>query len=138
MNKAFLIALKEYGEKGIEGQRNNPKIVKYFQEAGFSGVSDDDVAWCAAFVNWVLLKAGLKGTASMRARSFLKFGEDTKTPQIGDVVVLWRNREDGPSGHVGFFLKDTPKSVFILGGNQDNAVNIKEFSKEQLLGYRKY
>jgi uncharacterized protein (TIGR02594 family) len=138
MNKPFLIAIGEFGEKGILGAAHNAKIVSYFKESGFKWVNDDETAWCAAFVNWTLWKAGLKGTGSLAARSFLSYGQPTLTPRIGDIVVLWRISKDSAYGHVGYYFTEHKNSILILGGNQSNAVNVTAFPKSQLLGYRTF
>jgi TIGR02594 family protein len=131
------IALKEYGTHDILGTTSNPIVLKYFKEIGFKWINDDDTPWCAAFLNWVLLKAGKIGTGSLSARSFLKYGMATKLPQIGDIVVLWRTTKDSPFGHVGFYITETEKDIYILGGNQNDEVSILPFSKYRLLEYRK-
>ena len=136
MNKAFQIALEEYGTKGVLGANNNARILTYFTQAGFKQVKDDETAWCAAFINFCLDKAGANGSGSLMARSFLKYGKESPKPKIGDLVVLWRGTKDGTFGHVGFFVNETATTVYILGGNQSNEVNIKEFPKAQVLSYR--
>ena len=133
----LIIALREYAERDIVGIQNNARVLAYFKEIGHKWVTNDDTAWCATFVNWVLLKAGKPQTGLLNARSFLTYGVETKTPEIGDIVVLWRIAKDSPYGHVGFFVKETKKGIYILGGNQDDSVNIKLFAKTQVLQYRK-
>lgn len=131
------IALKEYGVKEIVGPKHNPRVVQYSTEIGNTWVTTDEVHWCSEFVNWCLLKTGIKGTNSAVARSFLTWGEETKTPTLGDIVVFWREPKGSNNGHVGFYINETPDSIRVLGGNQNDAVNIKSFSKTQLLSYRK-
>lgn len=133
----FLKALSYYGESGIPGEKNNNIILKFFAEAKNSWVKNDEVSWCAAFVNAVLYECGLPQTAKLNARSFLDLGVETLEPEIGDIVVLWRGQKNGVFGHVGFFVKEKDGLIYILGGNQNNQVNIKPFSKTQLLSYRK-
>ena len=88
------IALDEFGTREIVGKEDNPEVLKYFDGTGFDGKAlKDETAWCAAFANWVLLKAGFQGSGKLNARSFLKVGEATETPEKGDIVVLWRNSE---------------------------------------------
>lgn len=136
MNKAFNLAIQEYGVKGQPGATHNSQILRYFLYAGFKQIKDDETAWCAAFVNWALVRAGLEGTKSLMARSFLKYGYPTLAPKLGDLAVFWRGSKDSAFGHVGFFIKETKDAVYVLGGNQSNAVNITPFPKSQLLGYR--
>lgn len=136
MTKIFEIALQEYGVKGISGTVHNSRILTYFRAPGFKWIKDDETAWCAAFMNWCFWKAGEKVPGTLAARSFLTVGNRTRQPRLGDIVVFWRGTKDGPYGHVGFFIKETKDSVYVLGGNQSNAVNIAAFPKSQVLEYR--
>ena len=137
MNKAFEIALGEYGIKEIVGNNDNPEVMKYYHEIGHEWVKHDELAWCAAFVNWCLLKAELEHTGKLNARSFLSIGEQTKVPQIGDIVVLWRIKKDSSYGHVAFFVREAENYIYMLGGNQSNQVCISKYPKTQLLEYRR-
>lgn len=132
----FKIALTQYGNKEIAGLLHNAEVVKYFKEIGQTWVKDDETAWCAAFVNWCLKKAGLQHTGSLAARSFLSYGVSTKKPLPGDLVVLWRITKNSSYGHVGFFVREKDDIIYILGGNQGDQVNISMYSKTQLLDYR--
>jgi uncharacterized protein (TIGR02594 family) len=125
--------------------RSNPMIVSMFS-ATFTAPSvlngGDETAWCAAFVNFVLMQSGRTGSWSALSGSFRKTFEATKNPNIGDIVVL---RDKGPSGdkghgHVGFLdaAYDGSDKIQILGGNQGGhggvvssaAIDIKNGSKE--------
>ena len=92
--------------------------------------------WCAAFVNKSLEMAGIPGTDSLLARSFLNYGVPTDNPQMGDLVVFKRG---GPSwqGHVGFYVDEDETKIYVLGGNQGNKVSIRGYPKKDFLGYRK-
>lgn len=135
--KPLQIALGEYGVKEIVGDIHNPRIVQYSTDIGNTWIKTDEVHWCSEFVNWCLFKSGINGTNSAAARSFLTWGEETKTPQVGDIVVFWRDPKGSNNGHVGFYINETPTTIRVLGGNQSDVVNIKEYPKEQLLSYRK-
>lgn len=132
----ILIALSQYGIKEEVGGENK-EILKYFHYLGFSWVKEDETAWCAAFVNWVNKMAGLPISGKLNARSFLDIGTETTKPKIGDLVVLWRESKDSWKGHVGYYIRASNDKVWILGGNQDNEVNIKSFPKSRVLQYRK-
>lgn len=131
------IALKEYATHDILGPTSSERVVQYFRDIGQKWVTDDDTAWCAAFVNWVLLKGKKMGTGALNARSFLTYGVETKQPQLGDIVVLWRISPQSAFGHVGFFVREVNGLIYILGGNQNDEVNITAFPERQLLSYRK-
>ena len=138
LDPALEIALKEYGTKEITGPDNNPEILKYFHDAGFFEVDDEDVSWCSVFMNWCQIKAGRPGTGSMAARSWMNWGVPVKEPQLGDVAVYWRVTPDGWQGHVNFYIKHNNTQVWGLGGNQSNMVNIAPYDGVKLLGYRRF
>ena len=138
MINAVMIALQAWGERGIVGAQHNSIILWFFKLAGNSWVKDDETPWCAAFVGWVLSQANKPNTASLSARSYLTYGKEIKKPVFGCVVVLWREKIDSVYGHVGFFIRETADSVYLLGGNQSNEVNITKFPKSRVLGYRAY
>lgn len=101
---------------------------------GFGGAANnidpEKVKWCAAFVNAVLGQNGMKGTGSLWAEDFNKWGEKTTKPEKGDVVVL--------KNHVGFFDSfNQDGSVNVLGGNQGDKVGIDKFAASKVLGYRR-
>lgn len=130
-------ALSEYGVKEIAGSKDNRRILKYFNEIGFDGEKlHDETAWCSAYANWVAKTAGYEHSGQLTARSWLRVGESTATPKVGDVVVLWRESPRSWKGHVGFFIKDTRNFVYILGGNQRNMVCIKAYPKRRVLDYK--
>lgn len=130
------IAFTQYGIREISGKRDNPEVLKYFNEIGFDGSKlKDETAWCAAFVNWCLLKSGISGTGKLNARSFLDIGNETKNPKLGDITVLWRESPNTWKGHVGFFIRETKDWIYMLGGNQNNQVNIRAYRKNRVLKY---
>lgn len=137
MKNHLEVALSQWGTKSITGPRHNQTIVSYFKEIKASWVKNDDTAWCAAFVNWVLMKSGYAFNSKLNARSFLEYGTPTKTPTTGDIVVFWRIAPNTVYGHVGFFIKEENDMIYCLGGNQSETVNVTAFSKKNLLGYRK-
>lgn len=99
------------------------------------GFSSDEVAWCGSFVNWVMKKSGYKETVSIpaRAKSWLKFGKTSVEPVIGSIAV--KSRKGG--GHVCFVVgKDKNGSLYCLGGNQNNEVNIKLYPKGVFIDFR--
>lgn len=130
------IALSQYGVKEIDGEAENKTIVDYSRESGFMWVSSEDTPWCSIFINWVALKAGYERTEAANARSWLKIGQEIEKPRIGDVVVFKRGNSSW-QGHVGLFIREDGDKIYCLGGNQGNQVNIRPYSKKNLLGYRR-
>lgn len=128
------IAMREKGVKEIEGAKSNKRIEEYHRAVNLNVT--DDVPWCAAFVGWCLEKAGYKSTNNAMARSYLRWGMPLDKPQYGCVCVFWRNHQGSTAGHVGFFIAEHGDQILVLGGNQNDQVCEKYYSKNQLLGYR--
>lgn len=138
MNVAVLnIAFSQFGIKEIVGNRHNKEVLKYFKEIGHDWVENDETAWCSAYANWVNKKAGVAHSGKLNARSWLDVGEPTENPEMGDMVVLWREKPSSWKGHVGFFIRETDNLIYILGGNQNNQVKITAYPKSRLLEYRR-
>ena len=131
------IARREIGQKEIRGRSHNPRIIQYHKSTSLRA-STDEVPWCSSFVNWVVTRAGYKGTNSAAARSWLKWGHRISGPKPGCIVVFWRGKKDGWSGHVGF-VTDVDLSrdkIRVLGGNQADMVKESWYSTDKVLGYR--
>jgi len=121
---------------GLNENKQRALVSQYLAEGGVN-IDPSQTAWCAAFANATLSKTGLDGTGALNARSFLNWGEEVTTPQLGDVVVLSRGT-DPNLGHVGFFKGfDAQGNILILGGNQGDEVSVKSYSADRLLGYRR-
>lgn len=132
-------ALKNYGVHEMPGAGNNPKVIQFFADSGNSWVNNDtDNAWCAAFMGAAAKACGLPITGSLLARSWLKAGAETKTPEVGDVAVFWRDSMASGHGHVSFFIREDEdgQNIWVLGGNQNDEVNCMKYSKSRLMGYR--
>ncbi|MEL6411291.1 MAG: TIGR02594 family protein [Pseudomonadota bacterium] len=122
---------------GMSETAQRDALQEYLANGGVN-LDPATTAWCAAFVNATLAQAGMKGTNSNLARSFLNWGVEVQTPQKGDLVVLSRGDPNGWQGHVGFFDGfNEDGSIRVLGGNQGDAVNVKSYSADRLLGYRR-
>lgn len=137
MNKAIIeAALNEIGVSEKKGSRHEDRILEYFKGAGYSGIKDDETAWCAAFANFILKQCGIKGSGKLNARSFMNVGTPCAEPKMGDIVVFWRESRDSWKGHVGFYIREDEKYIYCLGGNQNNKVGIDRYPKYRLLSYR--
>lgn len=111
----------------------------------YVGVDPKRTEWCAAFVNAVLNESGIPGSESvsnvpLMARSFLTWGETIQDPNAGDLVVFPRGKA-GWQGHVGFYVgsiyRNNVEYYRILGGNQNNSVNIEIYPASKALGIRR-
>jgi uncharacterized protein (TIGR02594 family) len=134
MSKWYEIAQSKIGTREVPGSKHNEEILKWIRDdLGFDWYQRDEIAWCAGFANWCLKQAGEATTNSLMARSFLNYGNMTK-PKEGAILVF--KRGTGSQGHVGFYAGETATHFKVLGGNQANAVNIKNYPKSALIGVR--
>ncbi|WP_045836055.1 TIGR02594 family protein [Hyphomicrobium sp. 99] len=128
-------AWAEFGVREIPGKENAAEILRYFREAGDSSVESEETPWCAAFAGAMLKRAGCEGTGSLLARSYLDWGISLDEPRFGAVAVLARG-DDPTAGHVGFVIGATGEKLYLLGGNQSDAVTVAPFDAARLLGFR--
>lgn len=135
--KILEVALSEYGIKEIEGDIHNSRILQYFREIGFQDIQNDETGWGAAFANWVLSQVGQKHSSKLTARSLLTIGDEATSPLAGDLCVFWRSSPTSWKGNVGFYINEDSESIYVLGGNQNNQVQISAYPRERLLGIRR-
>jgi uncharacterized protein (TIGR02594 family) len=132
------IALSQYGIKEIAGGQDNPLILEYFNAIGFDGQKlKDETSWCSAFVNWCCKVSGYQFTGKLNARSWLETGQQVNDPQLGDIVIFWRDSKESWKGHVGFYVTERSGWIYTLGGNQSSQVKISGYPSGRLLGYRR-
>lgn len=117
------------------GKANNPKVVAYFKDAGFAGVKDDATAWCAAFTNAMLERAGRRGSRSLAARSFEGWGVGLTEPALGCIATKKRGNSSW-QGHVGFVVGANKDQIFLLGGNQGDKVSVAAFKRSEFTAFR--
>lgn len=133
----LVLARKYLGLSEVPGPKHSPTIVKWLSKLK-APFRDDETAWCGSFVGGVLDEANLGFVKDpWGARNWLKFGKTIDRPAVGAVVVFWRGKPSGWSGHVGFVVgKDKKGNLMVLGGNQGNKVSIAPFAMNRVLGYR--
>ena len=133
--KWYSIAKMELGVSEISGPEHNPRILEYLATVN-RNFKADEIAWCSAFVNFCIKKSNAIGTNKANARSWLSWGRITKNPELGDVVIFWRDSINSWKGHVGFYAGQENKKILVLSGNQKNKVSFQYYSKNRLLGFR--
>ena len=134
----FDIARGYIGTTERSGPQDNPVIMEMYASVGQSHVDQDSVAWCAAFVGHCLEKAGIRSTRKLNARSYLDWGVSVEMSDArqGDIGIIPRGTS-GWQGHVFFIDRVEGPWVWGLGGNQDDAVNVKRYPVAKLLGVRR-
>ena len=128
------IAKDEIGVHETPGPASTERIIEYNSTTTLKATSDE-VPWCSAFVNWCIIQAGLEGTNSAAAVSWLKWGRkaDIKNAKSGDVVIFqWGNGKH----HVGFYVEKVGSLIKCLGGNQSDQVKYSWYLKLYILGIR--
>ena len=97
------------------------------------------IPWCAGFINFVLEKSGYDSTGNLSAASYHNYGMHVTEPQPGDIVLM--RRIGGSGRHVAFFYGWTfdngIKYVQLLGGNQDDSVNITAYPVASIVEFRR-
>jgi uncharacterized protein (TIGR02594 family) len=126
-------------EIGFHETGDNQGIGKYITGAGYGAEGDP---WCAIFAGAMLHGADipLPGINAM-AQSF------TTSPgfqridgfRLGALAVFWRGTRDSGQGHVGFAVSEDATRVQVLGGNENDQVEVEGIPKNGstmgLLGY---
>jgi uncharacterized protein (TIGR02594 family) len=145
MPKSEWVVIAE-AEVGVSEKRGgeSPRILEYHASTSLKA-REDEIPWCASFVNWCLREAGLKGTGSAAAISFAAWGDRLTTPREGCITVI-RQRKKGQDqatgsssgNHVAFFQKIQDGRIYLLGGNQGDQVKVSSFglSSYDVIAYR--
>jgi uncharacterized protein (TIGR02594 family) len=120
------------------GPADNPVIMEMYASVGHDWVEHDTVAWCAAFVGHCLERAGIRSTRKLTARTYLDWGVPVEVADAepGDIGVIPRGSSSW-QGHVFFIDRIEGPWVWGLGGNQNDAVNVKRYPVSKLLGVRR-
>ncbi len=138
MSQAIYNAAAAYiGTKEIPGPASNPQIKQWIaQAADWLDKDDSKTAWCGCFRGAMGLATGTGvPVAHYRAASWAKWGKAVipAHAQLGDTVVTTRKG----GHHVGILHKITADYVWLLGGNQSDAVTIARFPASSILAIRR-
>ena len=127
------IAIMEVGvQEWASG--DNPRILEYLQSCGIGGnLLHDETAWCAAFVNWCVLRSGYQPQHSARVADWWGWGRPV-APTYGAICILQPLTVDqAGSGHIGFLHAEDDTNVWLLSGNSHNQVRIAAYPKSKLI-----
>lgn len=131
----FIWALSEIGFHEIG---NNQGLNRYIELAKTGAEGDP---WCAIFVNAALESCGIPGTQSPSSQSFRANANfvPLSQPSLGCIVVFWRGTQSSGLGHVGFYRGEDTTSIWTLGGNENDMVQIEPLPKTSnsfgIIGY---
>lgn len=126
-------ARADIGLRELPGAPTEPRIAAWLKRLG-AWWSDDATPWCGVAVAAWMQQAGVALPKHWyRARGWLEWGIELNAPTVGCVVVF----ERAGGGHVGLIVGRTAQHyLLVLGGNQGDAVNVREFNPLRAIGYR--
>ncbi len=128
------LAEKELGVKEIRGGEA-ARIIEYHRATKLAA-TEDEIAWCSSFMNWVMKKCGRHRTYSASARSWLQKDAGKQLDSFKEyAIVVFKRGNSSWQGHVTFAIKEDATRVYCLGGNQGDKVGYSWYSKSKVLGY---
>jgi uncharacterized protein (TIGR02594 family) len=133
--------MKWIGTEEAPGAADNPVILEWAQEEGGEIAKDykhDSIPWCSLYANMILKKVGLKGTETLWALDWNEWGVKLSGPAVGAFAPMKRITSDGKiAGHIVVVVgRDKSGLLLGLGGNQDDAVNIRSVQPARPLSFR--
>lgn len=129
------IARSYEGLREIPGKNHNRTILGWLKRLKAWWL-DDETPWCGVFVAECMRQAGLTELPKywMRASAWGMWGVNLRTPQVAPGAVLVFTRKGG--GHVGFYVGEDATFYYVLGGNQNNMVNVAKIAKARCTAIR--
>lgn len=128
-------AAKLIGTREIIGSKHNPVIIDWAKDLGLEKIyTNDEIPWCGLFVAYVVKQATFQPVKDpLWARNWNTFGTKQSVAMLGDILVFSR----GTGGHVGLYVGEDNTCYYVLGGNQNNTVNITRILKSRCIGIRR-
>lgn len=124
-----VVAQSLLGTKEFPGADNNPKIMAWARVIGGDVEHEylaDSIPWCGLFVTYCFVQAGIKPVSGpLWALNWRNFGNKESKPSFGSIFTMSRSG----GGHVGFVVSQDRDYWHVLGGNQNDEVNILRISK---------
>ena len=130
-------ALEFYGEAPISGEDANENILHFLRATSYPVGTSDEVPWCSAFLCYLFAKIGRPTPANASAISWAKYGTQTKSPTLGDLVIFEWKEGSATRHHVGIFIRAVGTNLWVLAGNQNSRVDISLWKNRSVLSYRK-
>jgi len=134
------LPLPWYGEArrwlGKHEVKDFEDLTEFMDETGIGDIRKE--AWCGAYVDACMsrtLPDEPLPNNPRGARNWALVGREVD-PQIGAILVFWREKKSGWKGHVGFMAGEDASHYHVLGGNQSNAVSVARVPKERFLNAR--
>lgn len=130
-------AKKDMGLKETPGPKSTPRIHSAIETAAkWLDKDDSATAWCGCIRGlWGLETGTGVPREHYRAAAWLNWGVavDVEDAKRGDTVVISR----AGGNHVALLDRVEGPRIYLLGGNQGNAVSIASFSQALVRGVRR-
>lgn len=120
---------------GLHEVRDNAFLSAWLKIGRFLG-NPKDLPWCGDAIESCIAKTLPSEPLPANpffAQSWNTFGVDVKVPLVGCIGVI---RWTASSGHVGIVAGIDGRTVYMLGGNQSNSINVSGFPRAKFLGFR--
>jgi uncharacterized protein (TIGR02594 family) len=136
--RIYAEAKKYLGLREWPGPKSNPEIQEMFRLApDWLDQDDSKTAWCGIYRGHVgLMTSTGMPAAHYRAASWLSWGEVVEITNAvqGDTVITTRRG----GNHVALLDRFEDGRMWLLGGNQGNAVTIAPFAPSTVRGVRRF
>lgn len=131
----WLTTARSYvGVREIPGTRHNSVIVGWLKRLKAWWL-DDETPWCGVFVAECMRTHGFGLPQTwMRASSWGTWGANLRASHVAPGAILVFTRKGG--GHVGFYVGEDKLYYYVLGGNQNNMVNVAKIAKARCTAIR--
>ncbi len=104
--KIIRVAQSQLGNGELTAN-NSGKYVRLYTKR------EEPLPWCAGFVSYVLEKASAGVSYTLRAKTFLTYGDKVAVPEPGDIAVYTRKG----GGHVGIVEQVFKDYYITIDGN---------------------
>lgn len=145
--RMLLEAVSLIGTLEGPGTRENPTIVAWADEVArlypsaynnwaADWYNKDSIAWCGLAMAVCAARAGREPPKSwLSALAWAAWGEAVPEDQaaLGDVLVFTRKG----GGHVSLYVGEDATHFHMLGGNQEDAFNIRRKAKSEVYAVRR-
>jgi uncharacterized protein (TIGR02594 family) len=131
----WLATARSYiGTREIPGARHNNVILGWLAKLG-AWWRDDETPWCGVYVAHCMREHGFEVPKLwMRASAWGTWGANLRASHVAPGAILVFTRKGG--GHVGFYVGEDASFYYVLGGNQNNMVNIAKIAKARCTAIR--
>lgn len=131
----WLVTARRYiGVREVPGARHNSTIIGWLKRLKAWWL-DDETPWCGVFVGECINQAGFEiPKLYMRASAWGTWGANLRASHVAPGAILVFTRAGG--GHVGFYVGEDSLFYYVLGGNQNNMVNVAKIAKARCTAIR--